>query len=93
MLTLNGQMHSFLRPAELKQVRADFADGKIGTVELKAAEDTAIRDLVAKQKAAGNLSHIRLSLAMEVNNEYNIIQYCARQSVQGRHIARRGLLE
>ena len=53
MLTLNGQMHSFLRPAELKQVRADFADGKIGTVELKAAEDTAIRDLVAKQKAAG----------------------------------------
>ena len=44
---------SFLRPAALKQARAGFADGKIGTAELKAAEDTAIRDLAAKQKAAG----------------------------------------
>ena len=44
---------SFLRPAELKQARADFQAGKIGTDELKAAEDAAIRDLVAKQKAAG----------------------------------------
>ena len=44
---------SFLRPAELKQARADFQTGKIGADELKAAEDAAIRDLVAKQKAAG----------------------------------------
>ena len=44
---------SFLRPAELKQARADFQAGKIGADELKAAEDAAIRALVAKQKAAG----------------------------------------
>ena len=44
---------SFLRPTELKQARADFADGKIGAAELKAVEDTAIRSLVAKQQKAG----------------------------------------
>ena len=40
---------SFLRPAELKQARADFQDGKIGAAELKAVEDAAIRQLVGKQ--------------------------------------------
>ena len=50
---------SFLRPAELKQARADFADGKIGTAELKAAEDIAIRDLADKQKKSGVPRHHR----------------------------------
>ena len=44
---------SFLRPAELKQARADFQGGKIGADELKAVEDQAIRELVAKQQGAG----------------------------------------
>lgn len=44
---------SYLRPAELKQARADFAAGKIDEAELKAVEDNAITELVAKQKAAG----------------------------------------
>ena len=44
---------SFLRPAALKQARADFAAGSIGSAELKAVEDSAIRELVAKQKQAG----------------------------------------
>lgn len=44
---------SFLRPEALKQARADFEAGKIGADALKAAEDAAITDLIAKQKAAG----------------------------------------
>ena len=44
---------SFLRPVELKQARADFQCGKIGDDELKAVEDQAIRELVAKQQGAG----------------------------------------
>ena len=44
---------SFLRPAALKQARADFEAGRISAEALKAAEDSAILDLVAKQKAAG----------------------------------------
>ena len=44
---------SYLRPAELKQARADFAAGKIDEAALKAVEDNAITELVAKQKAAG----------------------------------------
>ena len=44
---------SFLRPAGLKQARADFQNGKIGADELKAAENQAIRELVAKQQSAG----------------------------------------
>lgn len=44
---------SFLRPAALKQARADFQSGAIDAAALKAAEDEAIRGLVAKQKAAG----------------------------------------
>ena len=44
---------SFLRPAALKQARADFEAGRIDAATLKAAEDEAIRDLVAKEKAAG----------------------------------------
>ena len=44
---------SFLRPDALKQARADFAAGVIDAGALRAVEDEAIRDLVAKQKAAG----------------------------------------
>lgn len=44
---------SFLRPDVLKQARADFEAGTISAEQLKTVEDVAIRDLVAKQKAAG----------------------------------------
>lgn len=44
---------SFLRPDVLKQARADFNAGIIDAAQLKIVEDVAIRDLVAKQKAAG----------------------------------------
>ena len=44
---------SFLRPDVLMQARADFAAGVIDAGALRAVEDEAIRDLVAKQKAAG----------------------------------------
>ncbi|WP_314688627.1 5-methyltetrahydropteroyltriglutamate--homocysteine S-methyltransferase [uncultured Bifidobacterium sp.] len=44
---------SFLRPAELKKAREDKAAGRIGADELKAAENRAITDLVARQKEAG----------------------------------------
>ena len=44
---------SYLRPAELKQARADFAAGTIDAAGLKAVEDRLITELVAKQKAAG----------------------------------------
>ena len=44
---------SFLRPDLLKQARADFNAGIIDAAQLKTVEDVAIRDLVAKQKAAG----------------------------------------
>ncbi len=44
---------SFLRPDVLKQARVDFNAGTIDAAQLKTVEDVAIRDLVAKQKAAG----------------------------------------
>ena len=44
---------SFLRPQALKQARADFEAGRIDAAALKATEDAAIIDLVAKQKKAG----------------------------------------
>lgn len=44
---------SFLRPAALRQARADFEAGRIARDELTRIENEAIRDLVAKQKAAG----------------------------------------
>ncbi len=44
---------SFLRPEAVKQAHLDFEAGKISADELKAVEDEAILDLVAKQKAAG----------------------------------------
>jgi 5-methyltetrahydropteroyltriglutamate--homocysteine methyltransferase len=44
---------SLLRPAELKQARTDFKNGRIPREKLKAAEDQAIREAVALQEAAG----------------------------------------
>ena len=44
---------SFLRPAYLRQARAAFERGQLSADELKAAEDKAILDLIAKEKAAG----------------------------------------
>ncbi len=44
---------SFLRPAELKDARARYADGKISASDLRAVEDRLITELVKKQKAHG----------------------------------------
>ena len=44
---------SFLRPAALKEARQEFAEHAISREALKDVEDTCIRELVAKQKAAG----------------------------------------
>lgn len=44
---------SFLRPDYLRQARAAFERGQLSVEELKAAEDKAILDLIAKEKAAG----------------------------------------
>jgi 5-methyltetrahydropteroyltriglutamate--homocysteine methyltransferase len=44
---------SLLRPADLMAARADHAAGRIGSDELKAIEDKAIRDVVAMQRDVG----------------------------------------
>jgi 5-methyltetrahydropteroyltriglutamate--homocysteine methyltransferase len=44
---------SFLRPASLLAARAEFAEGRIGADDLRAVEDTAIRDVVALQEDLG----------------------------------------
>ena len=44
---------SFLRAEVLKQAREEYASGKISGEALKAVEDKAITDLIAKQKSAG----------------------------------------
>lgn len=44
---------SFLRPARLKEARQNFSEQAISADELKTVEDDCIRELVAKQKAAG----------------------------------------
>jgi 5-methyltetrahydropteroyltriglutamate--homocysteine methyltransferase len=44
---------SFLRPPDLLQARADFADGKIGTKQFRAAEDAAILTTFEGQREAG----------------------------------------
>ena len=41
---------SFLRPNDLKKIRADYEAGKTTYEALKEAEDTAIRDLVANRR-------------------------------------------
>ena len=44
---------SLLRPAVLKQARKDHAGGAIDDAELRAIEDSCIRELVKQQEAAG----------------------------------------
>ncbi len=44
---------SFLRPAALKEARLRFASGLITKAELTAAEDEAVRNLIAQQQANG----------------------------------------
>jgi 5-methyltetrahydropteroyltriglutamate--homocysteine methyltransferase len=44
---------SLLRPPELLEARADFAAGRIGADDLRAAEDEAIRDVVRLQEDVG----------------------------------------
>jgi 5-methyltetrahydropteroyltriglutamate--homocysteine methyltransferase len=44
---------SLLRPPELLRAREDFAAGRIGPEDLRAAEDTAIREVVRKQEEVG----------------------------------------
>jgi 5-methyltetrahydropteroyltriglutamate--homocysteine methyltransferase len=47
------QVGSLLRPAELKNLRADHAAGKTSADELRIAEDVAIRRVVAQQEEVG----------------------------------------
>jgi 5-methyltetrahydropteroyltriglutamate--homocysteine methyltransferase len=47
------QVGSLLRPAELKKLRNDRVAGKISADELRAAEDVAIRRVVAQQEQVG----------------------------------------
>lgn len=42
---------SYLRPAELKEARAKFADGKISATDLRAVEDRLITEAISQQKA------------------------------------------
>ena len=44
---------SLLRPPDLLQARADYAEGRIDAVELRAVEDGAIRDVVQRQEDVG----------------------------------------
>jgi 5-methyltetrahydropteroyltriglutamate--homocysteine methyltransferase len=44
---------SLLRPVELAQTRARFKRGEVDRAALRAAEDSAIRDAVARQEAIG----------------------------------------
>ncbi len=47
------QVGSLLRPAELKQARAQFQSGIITAEQLKTVEDKAIIDLISKEEAIG----------------------------------------
>ncbi len=47
------QVGSLLRPPELLQARADFAEGKIAADQLRAVEDRAIAEALAKQRQIG----------------------------------------
>src|SRR3954451_20552260 len=44
---------SLLRPAALLRARDEHAAGRLGDDELRAAEDAAIRDVVAMQREVG----------------------------------------
>lgn len=42
---------SYLRPAELKEARAKFADGQISATDLRVVEDRLITEVISQQKA------------------------------------------
>jgi 5-methyltetrahydropteroyltriglutamate--homocysteine methyltransferase len=44
---------SLLRPPELQSARAEFASGQIGAAQLRAVEDKAVDEVVARQQDAG----------------------------------------
>jgi 5-methyltetrahydropteroyltriglutamate--homocysteine methyltransferase len=44
---------SLLRPPELKKARQDRAEGRISALDLRLAEDTAIRRVIAQQEQVG----------------------------------------
>ena len=44
---------SFLRPQELKEARAKFANGEITQADLTAVEDKSIINLIKQEEAAG----------------------------------------
>jgi 5-methyltetrahydropteroyltriglutamate--homocysteine methyltransferase len=44
---------SLLRPRRVHEARGDFADGRIDAAELRAIEDDAVRDVVARQESIG----------------------------------------
>ena len=44
---------SFLRPQELKEARAKFANGEITQADLTVVEDKAIINLIKQEEAAG----------------------------------------
>jgi 5-methyltetrahydropteroyltriglutamate--homocysteine methyltransferase len=47
------QVGSLLRPADLKEARHQFAEGKISAADLKAKEDAAITEAIRRQEAVG----------------------------------------
>ncbi|HYX11526.1 MAG TPA: hypothetical protein VE817_06075, partial [Candidatus Acidoferrum sp.] len=47
------QVGSLLRPQDLLAARASFLDRQIDLAELRSAEDTAIREAVARQREIG----------------------------------------
>ena len=54
------QVGSLLRPAELAEARSKFKKGEIDAAARKAAEDKAIRDVIAKQEAIVRAATTRL---------------------------------
>lgn len=50
---------SFLRPAAVKEARAQFAAGTLSREALTAVENDAIRDLVTKEKGWTHRRHRR----------------------------------
>ena len=58
IMSISGNKHfdavgSYLRPAELKEARAKFANNEISAEQLRAIEDRLIEDVINKQKAHG----------------------------------------
>jgi 5-methyltetrahydropteroyltriglutamate--homocysteine methyltransferase len=49
----NDVVGSLLRPAKLKEIRLLYDEGKAGADELRAAQDDAVRQVVALQEKAG----------------------------------------